>query len=61
MSPASTQPSQTPAAIPDLETGLQMLSLLPLANLQQADVGLNSFFDSLLKTPPETSVYMELI
>ena len=61
MSPASTQPSQTPAAIPDLETGLQMLSLLPLANLQQADVGLNSFFDSLLKTPPETSVYLELL
>jgi hypothetical protein len=50
-----------PLVIPDLETGLQILSCLPLADAQQADIQLNRFLDSLLLTPPPAAVYLKLL
>lgn len=60
MSAVLTQP---PAAtiIPNLQAGLQALSRLPLANPQQAEIGLNHFLDSLLQAPPEGDVYLKLL
>jgi len=48
-------------AIPDLQTGLQMLSRLPLANPQQAESELNRFLDSLFQEPPHADVYLNLL
>lgn len=48
-------------AIPDLETGLNFLSRLPLANPLQAEVSLNQFFDSLLASPPPALTYLNLL
>jgi hypothetical protein len=48
-------------AIPDLQTGLQILSRLPLANPAQAEIDLNRFLDSLLQTPPHPGVYLSLL
>ncbi|MDA0191360.1 MAG: hypothetical protein OSW77_13845, partial [Proteobacteria bacterium] len=50
-----------PLAIPDLQTGLQILSRLPLANPLQAEGELNRFLDSLLQEPPEPAVYLTLL
>ncbi len=47
--------------IPDLESGLNFLSRLPLANPLQAEVSLNQFFDSLLQAPPAALVYLNLL
>jgi len=47
--------------IPDLQTGLQFLSRLPLANTQQAEIELNRFLDSLLQAPPQADVYLNLL
>lgn len=49
------------AAIPDLQTGLQMLSLLSLANPQKAESEINQFLDSLLQSPPQAEVYLKLL
>ena len=48
-------------AIPDLQTGLQMLSLLSLANPQKAESEINLFLDSLLQSPPLADVYLNLL
>jgi hypothetical protein len=48
-------------AIPDLQTGLQILSRLPLANPAQAEIDLNRFLDSLLQSPPHPGVYLTLL
>jgi hypothetical protein len=48
-------------AIPDLKTGMEILSRLPLANPQQAGVDLNRFLDSLLQAPPHADVYLNLL
>jgi hypothetical protein len=48
-------------AIPDLQTGLQILSRLPLANPLQAESELNCFLDSLLQAPPQAAVYLNLL
>lgn len=53
--------SQTLMKISDLQTGLEYLSRLPLANPQQAHIELKHFLDSLLKAPPEVDVYLELL
>lgn len=53
--------SDASATIPDLQTGLELLSQLPLANSSQAEIGLNVFFDRLLRKPPESDVYLELL
>ncbi|HMW55778.1 MAG TPA: hypothetical protein PKZ67_07230 [Accumulibacter sp.] len=47
--------------IPDLHTGFQMLSRLPLANSRQAALDINLFLDSLLRTPPQGEVYLQLL
>lgn len=51
----------TPNRIGDLETGFQILSRLPLANAQQAEVDINRFLDSLLQAPPPAHVYLQLL
>jgi hypothetical protein len=48
-------------AIPDLQTGIQILSRLSLANPQQAQNDLNRFLDSLLQSPPRAGVYLSLL
>ena len=48
-------------SIPDLETGLNFLSRLPLANPLQAEAALNQFFDSLLDSPPPALAYLNLL
>jgi len=53
--------SQTLMGISDLQTGLEYISRLPLANPQQAHIELKHFLDSLLKTPPLVDVYLELL
>lgn len=50
-----------PMAIPDLPTGLRILSRLSLANPQQAGLELNTFLDSLLQSPPSADVYLNLL
>lgn len=47
--------------IPDLQTGLQIIARLPLANTQQAEIEVNRVLDSLLQAPPEASVYLDLL
>jgi len=56
---ANTAPASL--RIPDLETGFQVLSRLPLANSQQAAVEMNAFLDCLLQAPPAAGVYLQIL
>ena len=47
--------------ISDLQTGFRILSRLPLANAQQAQLEINNFLDSLLQAPPQRDVYLQLL
>jgi len=47
--------------ISDLQTGFRILSRLPLADSHQAQVEINQFLDSLLKAPPPSDVYLQLL
>ncbi len=47
--------------ISDLQSGFQILARLPLANSQQAAIEINAFLDSLLHTPPDGEVYLQLL
>lgn len=53
--------SASPLPVPDLPSGLQILSRLPLANPQEADRELNRFLDGLLQAPPDAEVYLDLL
>ena len=55
----STAP--TAMKISDLQTGFRILSRLPLANAQQAQVEINNFLDCLLQSPPAGDVYLQLL
>lgn len=48
-------------AIPDLQTGCQIIARLPLANPKQAEIDLGSFLDSLLNAPPDGETYFRLL
>lgn len=48
-------------AIPDLETGLRLISDLPLGKPEQALAELNLILDDLARTPPAADVYLELL
>lgn len=48
-------------AIPDLETGLRLISDLPLGKPEQALTELNLILDDLARTPPAADVYLELL
>ena len=48
-------------SIPDLHTGANYLSQLPLANPQLAEKQLIEFLDALLENPPEASILMALL
>ncbi|MBL8414560.1 MAG: hypothetical protein JNM42_09005 [Propionivibrio sp.] len=54
-------PMPSTMTIPDLQTGLQMLSLLTLANPQKAENEINHFLDSLLQSPLQADVYLNLL
>ncbi len=54
-------PSPSSTIIPDLQTGLEILSRLPLADPQQAHRDLDHFLDSLLHTPLPVDVHLELL
>lgn len=45
----------------DLQSGFQILSRLPLANSQLAAIEINEFLDSLLASPPDGDVYLQLL
>ena len=45
----------------NLQTGLDIIASLPLANAQQAHLEIKEFLDGLLKAPPEIDVYTELL
>ncbi len=47
--------------ISDLQSGFQILARLPLANSQQAAIDINAFLDSLLNTPPDGEIYLQLL
>ncbi|MBP6707737.1 MAG: hypothetical protein KA223_01125 [Candidatus Accumulibacter sp.] len=47
--------------IGDLNTGLQILADLPLGDAERAELELNRFFDSLLQSPPESEIYLQLL
>jgi hypothetical protein len=49
------------SAIPDLQTGLEILERLPLGNPRQAQNELNHFFDSLSHSPPPAEVCLDLL
>ena len=51
----------SPILIPDLQTGLQMLARLPIANAPQAEADLDRFFSSMLEAPPPADVYLKLL
>ena len=55
---ATTTPS---AVIPDLKTGLRLVSSLPLGVPERAQDDLNRILDSLAQTPPAADVYLELL
>lgn len=55
-----TQPPNAPL-IPDLQTGLEILARLPLANPRQAQNELNRFFDSLVHAPLGADDDLELL
>ena len=48
-------------AIPDLQTGCEIIARLPLANPAQAGLDLNRLLDSLLATPPDGETYFRLL
>jgi len=48
-------------AIPDLQTGCEIVSRLSLANPQQAELDLSRFLDSLLAAPPNGETYFLLL
>ena len=48
-------------AIPDLQTGSEIIARLPLTNPSQASVDLNGFLDSLLAIPPDAETYFRLL
>ena len=48
-------------SIPDLQTGTEILSRLPLAHSAQACVDLNGFLDSLQAIPPDPQTYFRLL
>ena len=48
-------------AIRDLQTGLEIISRISLADPQQAAIDLNRLLDSLLSTPPDSKVYFNLL
>jgi hypothetical protein len=50
-----------PMKISNLQSGFQILSRLPLANSRQAALEINYFLDSLLQTPPQGEVYLQLL
>ena len=52
-------PSQRTAT--DLQTGMDIIARLPLADAQQAHPQIGEFLDGLLKAPPEIEVYIELL
>lgn len=47
--------------ISDVETGFQLLSRLPLADSQQAEIDINRFLDALLQAPPPAGAYLQLL
>lgn len=47
--------------VANLQTGLDLLSSLPLADPRQAEIELNQLLDSLLQTPPAVDVYLNLL
>lgn len=57
----TTAPSPATMKIPDLQTGFRILSRLPLANSHQAQLEINHFLDSLLKAPPPSDIYLQLL
>lgn len=57
----TTAPSPGTMKISDLQTGFRILSRLPLADSHQAQVEINQFLDSLLKAPPPSDVYLQLL
>lgn len=48
-------------AIPDLSTGSEIISRIPLANPEQAITDLGRFLDSLLAAPPDDQAYFMLL
>ena len=48
-------------AIPDLQTGLEFISRISLADPQQAAIDLNRLLDSLLAAPPDGKTYFNLL
>ena len=48
-------------AIDDLQSGLEIISRISLANPQQAAVDLNLFLESLLTSPPDSEIYFNLL
>ena len=48
-------------AIPDLQTGCEIIARFPLANPSQASVDLNGFLDCLLALPPDADTCFRLL
>ena len=61
MNDMNTVSTPSISGIPDLQSGLDVISGLPLARPQQAEIELGHFFDSLLYMPPPVAVYLELL
>ena len=57
----STIGSTSQKTTTDLQTGLDIIASLPLANAQQAHAQIKEFLDGLLKAPPEIEIYLELL
>ena len=57
----NVQPTTRLADIPDLQSGLEMLASLPLANPLEALEGLEDFFDGVVQIPTESGFYLELL
>lgn len=51
----------TAEVVPDLQTGLRIISRLPLSNPQLAESELDRLLDSLLQSPPAAGVYLNLL
>ncbi len=48
-------------AIPDLQTGCEIIARFPLTNPSQASIDLNGFLDCLLALPPDAETYFRLL
>lgn len=48
-------------AIPDLQTGCEIIARIPLTNPQQAELDLHRFLDSLQAAPPDGETYFRLL